>query len=489
MDLKTNTINCRPTGRKLGKGAFSTVIELTMEENETVMLAGKVFRTSELQTYSHQKLNKEIDIMVELSHSNIVNCKGVCFLPTTMLPVLVMEQMMTSLHAYLLDPDNSNLPLERKVPFLLDTARGLDYLHSRTPVIIHRDLTAKNVLLDSQLRAKISDFGNSRILEYDSGSTSMTTIPGTLAYMPPEAQGEGDSSSTYDSSLDVFSFGHLSLFTLTQTPVKLLPLTYTDSTGHHIRSELDRRGEVFNKAKKILSVYHPLLTVIKTCLCNDPLRRPSASNLVMTIEEILKFPIIRGADITAQTKIELTPDQPLDFHWEDHGFKVHIPAGAISKERGSMTLCIQASLSGDYQLPDDGVLVSGVYWLSLHPTVERFHKKVTVTIQHCASDDDPKLSFITAQCTQKTLPYIFNAIPGRFPSESGYGAVEIEHFSSLAILAQKKSLYAFCTYYISKFPRVCEAHITVTPDLEEWLNVSHYHYLGRLNELYLKYRL
>ena len=114
---------------------------------------------------------------------------------------------------------------------------------------------------------------------------SMTAIPGTLAYMPPEVQGEGDSSSTYDSSLDVFSFGHLSLFTLTQTPVKLLPLT--DSTGLYVRSEVDRRGEVFNKAKTILSVDHPLLTVIKKCLCNDSLRRPSARELVINTQDAL----------------------------------------------------------------------------------------------------------------------------------------------------------------------------------------------------------
>ena len=184
--------------------------------------------------------------------------------------------------------------------------------------------------------------------------------------------------------------------------------------------------------------------------------------------------VIRGADIIAQTKIEIPSDQPLDYHWEGHGFKVHIPAGAISEERGPVTLCIQASLSGDYQLPDDGVLVSGVYWLSLHPPVERFDRKVTVTIQHCASDDDSTLSFITAQSAQKTLPYTFNAIPGRFFFGSRYGAVETEHFSSLAIMAHKKYFYAFCTYYISKFPKICEAHITVTPDLEVWLNVSHY---------------
>ena len=282
--LKTHIIHCRPTGRKLGKGTFSTVIELTMEEDETVRLAGKVFKTSESKTYSQKMLIKEIDIMVELSHSNIVDCKGVCFLPTTMLPVLVMEQLATTLHAYLLDPVNSSLPVGRKLSFLLDTARGLDYLHSHTPAIIHRDLTAKNVLLDSQLRAKIADFGNSRIMEFDSGfsgsSTSMTAIPGTLAYMPPEAH--GSSGSTYGPSLDVFSFGHLSLFTLTQTPVNLLPLTY--STGRHIRSEVDRRRELLNKAEEILSVDHPLLTVIIQCLYDNPLRRPSARELVMKIQ-------------------------------------------------------------------------------------------------------------------------------------------------------------------------------------------------------------
>ena len=90
--------------------------------------------------------------------------------------------------------------------------------------------------------------------------------------------------------------------------------------------------------------------------------------------------------------MEITSDQPLDYHKEGHGFKIQIPAGAISEERETVTLCIQASLCEDYQLPDDGVLVSGVHSLSLHPPVHRLHKKVTVTIQHCASGDNSDLS-------------------------------------------------------------------------------------------------
>ena len=283
--MKTNIVHCRPTGFKLGKGAYSTVIQLKSEGSEDMNLAGKVFKAREQKEYDEQKLIDEINIMVKLNHSNIVDCKGVCFLPTTMLPVLVMEQLTTTLHAYLLKPENSNLQVKRKMSFLLDTARGLDYLHSHTPAIIHRDLTAKNVLLDSQLRAKISDFGNSRIMEFDSGfSGSLTTVPGTQDYMPPEAQG---GSSVYNTSLDVFSFGHLSLFTIIQTPIHPLPpRTYLDSTGaYHFRSEVKRRERFFKTAaEKVLSESHPLLDLTRQCLDDKPPQRPQTVELVTALK-------------------------------------------------------------------------------------------------------------------------------------------------------------------------------------------------------------
>ena len=182
------------------------------------------------------------------------------------------------------------------------------------------------------------------------------------------------------------------------------------------------------------------------------------------------FPVIRGADIVARTTVEITPDQPLDFHWEGHGFKVHIPAGAIRRERGRVTLCIQASLSGDYQLPDDGVLVSGVYWLSLHPHVERFDKKVTISLQHCASDDESDSALTFVKCTQRLLPYVFESLQERVSSTYvGYVSIETTAFSGFGV--QKKlsgkgiecaiSLHYFCKDALYPY----EAHITVIPDL------------------------
>ena len=181
------------------------------------------------------------------------------------------------------------------------------------------------------------------------------------------------------------------------------------------------------------------------------------------------FPDIRGADIVAQTTIEITPDQPLDFHWEGHGFRVYIPAGAVSRR---VTLCIQASLSGDYLLPDDGVLVSGVYWLSLHPHVKKFQKKATITLQHCANDDS-SVSFVTARCTQEPMPYQFEKLPGASFSTHKEGAIQVDHFSACAASASPTSIseYAICSYYIPKKPNVFDIHITVTPNLDMQLEV------------------
>ena len=283
-------MSCIPTGEKLGRGAYSTVIELLSNDEENVCLAGKVFKFSEIMISDAmiEKLNKEIDIMVCLKYDNIVDCKGVCFLPNAMLPVLVMEKMETNLQDYLLKPVNSNLLVEEKVSFLLDTARGLDYLHSHTPAIIHRDLTAKNVLLDSQLRAKIADFGNSRIMESDSGYCgSLTTAPGTFYYMPPEAQG---GSAIYDTSLDVFSFGHLSLFTIIQKPIQPLPPpSNVDPNGEYcVIPEVERRERFFKVvAEKVLSENHPLLDLIKQCLDNKPSQRPKTVTLTTMLHEMV----------------------------------------------------------------------------------------------------------------------------------------------------------------------------------------------------------
>ena len=283
--LKQYTRKARRTGTVLGNGAYGSVIEL-ISAGETV--AGKIFKMSSKVKVQIDRVCGEVIMMLQLNHPNIVKCKGVTLLVDEQLPVLLMERMMISLHAYLLHPDNSNLPVKSKVSILLDTAKGLDYLHNCKPAIIHRDLTAKNVLLDSKLRAKIADFGNSRIMDLDPESSleTLTSMPGTLEYMPPEAQG---GRVKYDPSLDVFSFGHLSLFTMTQTPVHpILPSTYTDDNNKvHGRSEVKRRLNSMKLAEQLLSKNHSLLTMIKHCLYNNPSQRPCTGDLMTRLREMM----------------------------------------------------------------------------------------------------------------------------------------------------------------------------------------------------------
>ena len=162
------------------------------------------------------KYVQECQLMADLRHPNIIQFLGVCFLPNCQLPLLVMEKLDGNLDDLLETVLNISLTL--KCSILGDVARGLLYLHKCTPQIIHRDITAKNVLLTSSLVAKITDLGNSRIVNVLPGQLAQTLSrnPGTLVYMPPEAL---TAAARYGPSLDIFLFGHLGIFVGLQVDV------------------------------------------------------------------------------------------------------------------------------------------------------------------------------------------------------------------------------------------------------------------------------
>ena len=214
--------NARPTGRQLGAGSYGSVEEL---EVSGVVCAGKKIHEILIEQGNFGTDNivsryvDECHLMSDLRHPHLVQFLGVCFLPNSTLPVLVMERLLTSLDELL--EHNPDIPLSLKRSILADVARGLVYLHSRSPPVIHRGLSARNVLLNSAMVAKIADLGNARIVNFQLGQLARTLshIPGTMVYMPPEAF---EATSKYGPGLDSFSFGHLSLFTITQ--VIILPL-------------------------------------------------------------------------------------------------------------------------------------------------------------------------------------------------------------------------------------------------------------------------
>ena len=151
--------------------------------------------------------------IVGIDHPNITKVIGTCMLPGHTLPMMVMELLDNNLHQYL--ETNQNIPLVLKQSILEDVGKGLLFLHTQSPFpIIHRDLTAHNVLLTSSMIAKVTDVGNSSFADLAMRHAgSVVYAPRVSVYMPPEYEKEWEKNSP---SLDVFSFGHLVLFSAIQ---------------------------------------------------------------------------------------------------------------------------------------------------------------------------------------------------------------------------------------------------------------------------------
>lgn len=273
------------TGKELGRGSYGQV-EVVIDQLTDARYAAKKF----LAVVHGKKFTKELRILSKLKHKNIVQLKGIAVPTGEVLPLLLMELLECDLHSQL-EASKRDRPLSvyRKLSILHDVAEGLHYLHSQTPEkIIHRDLTARNVLLDSQLTAKISDFGNSRFVSIDD-QTRMTMAPGTLCYTAPEAI----CTTVYDERIDIFSFGHMSIFTFIERfPHELRPAKVQIAGGQlQALTEVDRRKEYLVKLQEIVqrdlgedSVHE----FVKSCLDDQPDKRPRASEVIAFLEPLLR---------------------------------------------------------------------------------------------------------------------------------------------------------------------------------------------------------
>ena len=224
--------------------------------------------------------------MSTLRHPHIVQFLGVCFLPGSRMPALVMEKLLTSLHE-ILDPEppprtKAFIPVSLKRSVLHNVASGLSFLHSHSPPIIHRDLSAKNVLVSVGMVAKIADLGMARIVPSLRAAT-MTKAPGASIYMPPEAL---EDESRYDVTMDIFSMGVLAIFILSQTFPKPLSAAYMDTQRRMVgRTELERRGNYMQLIQSQFREGHPLIQMIKRCLKNLPEDRPTIHRVVQFLEQ------------------------------------------------------------------------------------------------------------------------------------------------------------------------------------------------------------
>ncbi|ETO65900.1 TKL protein kinase [Phytophthora nicotianae P1976] len=166
-----------------------------------------------------------------------------------------------------------------KARIALQTAQALTYLHSLDPTVLHRDLKSRNILLTSELDAKVSDFGVARKYSF----TSMTAAVGTSLWMAPEVM-LGD---RYDASADIFSFG----VALSEMDSHLYPYAEarTTNSGQRVPDAALLQLVVMGRVSVNFSSNAPaeLVELGRACVSLNPMARPSASEVHYRLQLIM----------------------------------------------------------------------------------------------------------------------------------------------------------------------------------------------------------
>ncbi|XP_015577921.2 L-type lectin-domain containing receptor kinase S.4 [Ricinus communis] len=186
----------------LGFGGFGKVYKGTLPNSTEVA----VKRISHESKQGVREFASEIASIGRLRHRNLVQLLGWCRRRVDLL--LVYDFMPNgSLDKYLFDEPPTILNWEQRFNIIKGVASGLLYLHEGwEQTVIHRDIKAGNVLLDSELNGRLGDFGLAKL--YERGSNPSTTrVVGTLGYLAPELTRTGKPTA----SSDVFAFGALLL--------------------------------------------------------------------------------------------------------------------------------------------------------------------------------------------------------------------------------------------------------------------------------------
>ena len=277
------------TQNEIGRGSFGVVygavykgIQCVAKEIHSNLIGGGVSNNTVLKCFI-----KEINILSTLRHPNVIYFFGIHFREGSQVPVLIIERMWMSL-AKLLE-ERKSIPFVIKVHILHDVACGLKFLHGQNPPVIHRDLTANNILVNKNMDAKITDLGLATALEAITRQR-MSTAPGNLAHMPPEAL---QSNPMFTTRLDIFSFGCVSLHTLTEhfpEPTDQFEPSQINRDTNLKVSECRRRWKYMEMVKDQCTHF---VYLISSCLKDQPEYRPDADTVCKWIEEYWKKPEIK----------------------------------------------------------------------------------------------------------------------------------------------------------------------------------------------------
>ncbi|KFK31295.1 hypothetical protein AALP_AA6G093700 [Arabis alpina] len=197
-EIKSATKNFKEV---IGRGSFGSVYHGKLPDGKQVAVKVRFDRT---QLGADSFIN-EVHLLSQIRHQNLVSLEGFCYEPKRQ--ILVYEYLPGgSLADHLYGPSSKRLSLNwvSRLKVAVDAAKGLDYLHNGSePRIIHRDIKCSNILLDKDMKAKVSDFGLSKQFTKADASHVTTVVKGTAGYLDPEYY----STLQLTEKSDVYSFG------------------------------------------------------------------------------------------------------------------------------------------------------------------------------------------------------------------------------------------------------------------------------------------
>lgn len=232
---------------------------------------------------------REVELMSVVRHPNLVLYMGASGDPFT--PLCIVSELFTggSLHDYLHNDPDFQPPLNVSLSFALNIARGMFYLHSSQPSILHRDLKARNVLLsgrrsghDQTPHVVICDFGLCQLFNADRSTKDRISCNGqqdemgTAAYMSPNAiNGE-----RYSAEDDVYSYG------------VLLHEIFTGTTPYHGKRTIQIICQVVSNGLRPTSsrddeIPKPVRELMELCWDKDRDHRPPFNEIITALDGII----------------------------------------------------------------------------------------------------------------------------------------------------------------------------------------------------------
>ncbi|CAN6196280.1 unnamed protein product [Urochloa humidicola] len=271
--------------RVLGQGGHGIVYKGLLKGNIEVA----VKRCTSIDEQHKKEFGKEMLILSQINHKNIVKLFGCCL--EVEVPMLVYEFIPNGTLSQLIHGNHGRkISLATRVQIAHQSAEAFAYLHSwASPPILHGDVKSSNILIDCDYSVKVSDFGASILAPTDE-SQFVTLVQGTCGYLDPEYM---QTCQLTDKS-DVYSFGVVLLELLTRKkPFNLEAPEHEKSLALRFLS-VAKEGKVEEivddeiKNDESMEVLEEVAELAKQCLEMSGENRPSMREVSERLDRLRK---------------------------------------------------------------------------------------------------------------------------------------------------------------------------------------------------------